>query len=256
MLFTVHLWSIWPDTYRVPASALARLWPLLPRLPVATDPNVVAIGTFFSRLTGDLIGFALAMAGSFFALSALLYMPFGLTGNERMRTHAIGYAALDLMAGTFPCSSTMRSVGPLLEDQDKRKETSMASSPVSSPRRRTHLVPTHVRVPETLLTLAGVSISVRQFLLLLVGIALSYHVWLACGLLALLPAGQLARVLFTAATLGLTLALAFVWVAARSLDLWCLVILRYLARPRRFVWRSVRFDEPGLGAIDQTGRRS
>lgn len=48
------------------------------------------------------------MAGFFFALSALLYMSSGLTGNERMRTHAIGclYAALAglalaLMAGTF-----------------------------------------------------------------------------------------------------------------------------------------------------------
>lgn len=43
MLFTVHLW---PGTHRVPASALARLGPLLPRLPVATDPNVSPLAIF------------------------------------------------------------------------------------------------------------------------------------------------------------------------------------------------------------------
>lgn len=122
---------------------------------------------------------------------------------------------------------------------------------LSAARRRTHLVPTHVRQPETLLTLAGFTLSVRQFLLLLVGVALSSRVWIVCALLAPLPAGQVARVLLTALPCGLALAVAFVQVAARSLDRWMLVLLRYLARPRHLVWRSVRFHEPGLGAMNQ-----
>lgn len=118
---------------------------------------------------------------------------------------------------------------------------------LSSSQRRTHVVPTHVRTPETLLTLAGVNLSVRQFLLILVGIALSYRVWLALALLSALPGGQVARGVLTAIPLGMALAFAFVKLAARSLDAWCVVMLRYLLRPHAFVWRSVRFYEPGLG---------
>ena len=114
--------------------------------------------------------------------------------------------------------------------------------------RRTHLVPTHVRTPETLITLGGVSLSVRQFLLLLVGIALSYRVWLLLGVFALLPAvGQVLRWILAALPLCAALAFAFVSLAARTLDIWCVVALRYALRPHRFVWRSVRFDDPGLG---------
>ena len=69
---------------------------LLPLLPQASDPNAQGISDFFTRLSTDLTIFALAMAGFFFALSALFYMAAGATGNERTRTHAISslYAAL------------------------------------------------------------------------------------------------------------------------------------------------------------------
>jgi hypothetical protein len=62
----------------------------------STDPNIVAIQTFFTHLTADLTFFALAMAAFFFALAAIFYMAAGATGNERTRTHAISslYAAL------------------------------------------------------------------------------------------------------------------------------------------------------------------
>jgi len=72
------------------------------------DPNATDIGTFFGRLTTDLTVFALAMAGFFFALSALFYMASGATQNERTRQHAIsslyaalGGLALALLAGTI-----------------------------------------------------------------------------------------------------------------------------------------------------------
>ena len=115
-----------------------------------------------------------------------------------------------------------------------------------SPGRRTHLVPTHVRTPETLLTLAGVSLSVRQFLLILVGIALSYRIWLALGVLASLPAGQVVQWVLTAIPFLVALAFAFISLAARSLDVWFVVMLRYALRPHHFVWRTVRFFDPGL----------
>lgn len=118
------------------------------------------------------------------------------------------------------------------------------------PSRRTHLVPTHVRTPETLLTLAGVSLSVRQFLLILVGIALSYRIWLALGVLASLPAGQVVGLVvqwvLTAIPFLVALAFAFISLAARSLDVWFVVMLRYAVRPHHFVWRTVRFFDPGL----------
>jgi hypothetical protein len=76
--------------------------------PRASDPNATAISDFFKRLTADLTIFALAMAGFFFALSALFYMASGATQNERTRQHAIsalyaalGGLALALLAGTI-----------------------------------------------------------------------------------------------------------------------------------------------------------
>lgn len=76
-------------------------------IPIATptttadpNPNATDISTFFDNLTKDLLVFALAMAGFFFALAALLYMSSGATGNERTRQHAVGalYAALGGLA--------------------------------------------------------------------------------------------------------------------------------------------------------------
>lgn len=127
----------------------------------------------------------------------------------------------------------------------------MPQTPPTS--RRTHLVPTHIKTPETLITLLGVSLSVRQFLLILVGVSLSYRVWLTLGLLALFPAGQIVRGGLAALPLCAALAFAFVSVAARPLDTWCVVAIRYCLRPRRFLWRSVRFYEPSfsLGATFQ-----
>lgn len=122
--------------------------------------------------------------------------------------------------------------------------------------RRTHLVPTHIRTPETLLTLAGVSLSVRQFLLILVGIALGYRVWLALGVLSLIPAGQVLRWIFTIMPPIVSLAFAFVSLATRTLDVWAVVALRYALRSHRFVWRTVRFEDPGLGGINQEEEES
>ena len=85
------------------AGVLASGVPVSTLLPAATptptsgsNPDATNISTFFTNLTTDLTVFALAMAGFFFALSALFYMASGATGNERTRQHAISalYAAL------------------------------------------------------------------------------------------------------------------------------------------------------------------
>lgn len=86
----------------------ARMLPLVSLVAQAADPGAQDISAFFTRLTTDLTIFALAMAGFFFALSALFYMASGATGNERTRAHAVSalYAALAglalaLLAGTI-----------------------------------------------------------------------------------------------------------------------------------------------------------
>lgn len=110
--------------------------------------------------------------------------------------------------------------------------------------RRTHVVPTHLRTPETVLSFGSVSLSVRQFLLLLLGSALSYDVWLHLVLLDAIPAGWILRLGCALFPALIALALAFGSIAGRSLDLWLIVLVRSVQRPKRLVWRSVRFQEP------------
>jgi hypothetical protein len=55
---------------------------------------------------------------------------------------------------------------------------------------------------------------------------------------------------------GVALAFAFVSLAARTLDVWCVVILRYALRPHRFVWRSVRFSDPGWAGSEKEEEES
>ena len=125
----------------------------------------------------------------------------------------------------------------------------MALSPSGSGR-RTHLVPTHIRTPEQLLTVAGVSLSVRQFLFIIVGIAVSYRVWLALAGLSAWTLFLVVRWILTCTPGLVAFTFAFGRLAGRDLALWCLVILRFYLRPRRFVWQSVRFHE-ALGGANQ-----
>ena len=109
--------------------------------------------------------------------------------------------------------------------------------------RKTHLVPTHVHTPETAFSLGSVSVSVRQFLVMLIGSAVSYDLWLNLAVLAGIPGGQIARLLAALMPVSLTLAISFLKIAGRALEIWILVLARFWARPRRLVWRSVRFQE-------------
>ena len=120
---------------------------------------------------------------------------------------------------------------------------------------RTHVVPTHLRMPETVLTVGGLSLSARQFLLLLLGAAIGYDLWLNLAVLAPLPGGvvmQVVRLLVASIPLLCALSLAFVRAYGRDLPGWMVVWSRYQSRPRRLVWRSVRFLESSL-VLDGVG---
>lgn len=121
--------------------------------------------------------------------------------------------------------------------------------------RRVHVVPTHIKVPEIMLSVAGFNLSVRQFLLLLMGLAVGYQLWSAVNGLAALPAFAVMRWVVAAIPVVLALVCAFVRLAGRALDAWGVVLLRYLLRPRRMVWRSVRFAEPlaVAGLVEEEG---
>ena len=106
--------------------------------------------------------------------------------------------------------------------------------------RKTHVVPTHVRTPETVLTFSGVSLSARQFLLLLVGTALSYDMWKHLTFLTTFLTGMVLAGAIAILPSAFALSLAFGQVAGRALDAWGLVIMRYFARSRCLIWRSVR----------------
>ena len=109
--------------------------------------------------------------------------------------------------------------------------------------RKSHVVPTHLHTPETVFSFGSVSISVRQFLVLLIGSAISYNLWLHLTVFVPVPGGQIARLVLALVPVSLALALAFLNIAGRSLDVWSLVLLRFWGRPRRLIWRSVRFQE-------------
>lgn len=109
--------------------------------------------------------------------------------------------------------------------------------------RKTHVVPTHLKTPETVLSFGGVNLSARQFLLLLLGAGLSYDGWKTLEALLTFPGGVFLAAVGALFPLLLACAFAFGRIAGRDLASWMLALLRYLFRPKRLVWHSVRFLE-------------
>lgn len=112
--------------------------------------------------------------------------------------------------------------------------------------RKTHVVPTHLRTPETVLSFGGLSLSARQFLLLLVGAALSYDLWKHLEALTTFPAGIVLALAVAAFPALVACAFAFAHMAGRDLFAWVLAVFQYVIRPKRLIWHSVRFQEPGF----------
>jgi hypothetical protein len=112
---------------------------------------------------------------------------------------------------------------------------------------RKHIVPTHLNLPDQVLTLWSFSLSARQLLLLLVGAGLGGTVWQHLATLghhALL--GQAVRLLVALVPFLLLAVLACYQYAGRYLEVWLIVLLRYQLRPKRYLWRSIRYFEPHL----------
>lgn len=109
--------------------------------------------------------------------------------------------------------------------------------------RKTHVVPTHLKTPETVLSFGGLNLSARQFLLLLLGAGLSYDEWKILSALLTFPGGVFLAAVGTLFPFLLACAFAFGRIAGRDLASWGLALLRYLFRPKRLVWHSVRFLE-------------
>jgi hypothetical protein len=110
-----------------------------------------------------------------------------------------------------------------------------------------------LKVPETVLSIAGFNLSVRQFFVLLIGLAIAYQLWSALSLFASMAIFAVGRWIVAALPLLVALAVAFVRLSGRTLDLWLPVLLRYALRPRQLVWRSIRFVEPWsmIGLVEE-----
>ena len=116
---------------------------------------------------------------------------------------------------------------------------------------RTHTVPTHLNLPDQVLTVWSFSLTARQLLLLLVGGGLSGDLWhLLAALNAVPVVGQGIRLILTLLPLLCTLIFAWYQHAGRYLEVWCIVLVRYVLRPHHLVWRTVRFTLPPLPCSD------
>ena len=123
---------------------------------------------------------------------------------------------------------------------------------MSSSQHHTHVVPTHLQTPETVLSISGLSLSARQFLLLLVGAALAYDLWKHLEALLIVPGGMVLAAALAVLPFLIACALAFGRIAGRELASWGFALLRYFGRPKRLVWRSVRFFEHGTWEAEES----
>src|SRR5690348_2323004 len=112
---------------------------------------------------------------------------------------------------------------------------------------RKHIVPTHLDLPDQVLTLWSFSLSARQLLLLLVGAGIGGTIWQHLAILGHHTlAGQALRLLVSLVPFLLLAVLACYQYAGRYLEVWLIVFVRYHLRPKRYVWRSIRYFEPHL----------
>jgi len=117
-----------------------------------------------------------------------------------------------------------------------------------------HTVPTHLATADTVLSLGALSLSSRQLLLLLMGGSGAASFWTrTAGLVTLLPPiGEALHWLLLILLSLLVLTLTFGQAAGRSLDVWVMVSLAFLARSRLYLWRSLR-PVPGASRQEDAG---
>ena len=140
-------------------------------------------------------------------------------------------------------------MSPLLHGQ----HTIQASQHVHTPRK--HIVPTHLNVPDQVLSVWSLSLSARQLLLLLVGAGIGGTIFQHLVFLSHLSIpGEGLRLLLSLPPFLLALLLAWYQYAGRYPEVWLVVLVRYRLRPKRYLWRSVRYDEHQLAPLNRTGK--
>ena len=125
------------------------------------------------------------------------------------------------------------------------QQTIQSTQRVHTPRK--HIVPTHLNLPDQVLTVWSLSLSARQLLLLLVGCGLGGTIWQHLVVLGHegIP-GDILRLLLSLPPFLLALLLAWYQYAGRYLEVWLIVLVRYRLRPKRYLWRSIRYGEQHL----------
>ena len=122
---------------------------------------------------------------------------------------------------------------------------------------RKHIVPTHLNMPDQVLSVWSLSLSARQLLLLLVGAGLGGTIFQHLVILGHYgTAGELLRLLLSLPSFPLALLLAWYQYAGRYLEVWLVVLLGYRLRPKRYLWRSIRYDEHHLSPLNQAGEKA
>jgi len=115
---------------------------------------------------------------------------------------------------------------------------------------RKHTVPTHLNLPDQVLTLWSFSLTARQLLLLLVGGGIGGTLWQHLALFGhSAVAGEIVRLLLSLPPFLLALFIAWYQHAGRYLEIWMVVLVRYRFRPKRYLWRSIRFYELHLSPL-------
>ena len=126
--------------------------------------------------------------------------------------------------------------------------TTHTTHSVHTPRK--HTVPTHLNLPDQVLTLWSFSLTARQLLLLLVGGGIGGTLWQHLALFghSAVP-GEIVRLLLSLPPFLLALFIAWYQHAGRYLEIWMVVLVRYRFRPKRYLWRSIRFYEQHLSPL-------
>jgi hypothetical protein len=111
-----------------------------------------------------------------------------------------------------------------------------------------------LNLPDQVLTLWSFSLTARQLLLLLVGGGIGGTLWQHLTVLGhyAVP-GEIVRLLLSLPPFLLALFVAWYQHAGRYMEIWIVVLVRYLVRPKHYLWRSIRTYEPHLYPLVQGG---
>ena len=103
----------------------------------------------------------------------------------------------------------------------------------------------------------SLSLSARQLLLLLVGAGIGGTIWQHLVILGHSSiTGEVLRLLLSLPPFLLALLFAWYQYAGRYLEVWLVVLVRYRLRPKRYLWRSIRYDEHQLSPLNQAVKKA